>query len=315
MAIGKSASFIMAVAAAFLASAGPARADEPLFGYIYATDLLPKGQMEAEQWATLREGRSQGEFHALQTRSELSYGVEDDFQLSGYLNFAWADVSHNTPSGDTSPPEIFADYHADPTSRFEKGRFESVSIEALYRFLSPYTDGIGMALYVEPSIGPRTIELENRLIFQKNFFDDRLVLAANITVGYEWRYLHGDPEADPLEADFHDHWDKETDVNFGLAASYRIVSNWALGLELQNEREWGGLDPFRPSQRTNVAWYLGPTVHYGGESFFFTLTTLAQLPMAHDFANSGADNFVVDGITNADDFENLRVRLKVGFYF
>jgi hypothetical protein len=31
-----------ALAAAVLASS-PARADEPLFGYIYATDLLPKG--------------------------------------------------------------------------------------------------------------------------------------------------------------------------------------------------------------------------------------------------------------------------------
>jgi hypothetical protein len=295
---------------------GTARADEPLFGYIYTTDLLPKGQMEAEQWATLREGRSEGEFHVLQTRSELSYGVDDNFQVSGYLNFAWAQVAHNTPGGDTSPPEIFADYHADANSSFEKGRFESVSVEALYRFMSPYTDAFGAALYVEPSIGPRTYELENRLIVQKNFLDDRLVLAANITVGFEWRYLHGDPAEDPATEEFHDHWDKETDVNFGLAASYRVVSNWAIGLELQNEREWAGIDPFRPSQRTNVAWYMGPTVHYGGESFFMTLTTLVQLPMAHDFANnSGPDNFVVGGITNADDFENLRVRLKAGFYF
>ena len=55
-----------------------------------------------------------------------------------------------------------------------------------------------------------------------------------------------------------------------------------------------------------------PFISYGGS---FTLTTLAQLPMAHDYANSGADTTVVGGISNADDFENLRVRLKVGFYF
>lgn len=307
--------YLPAALAAAALLCGPAKADEPLFGFIYATDLLPKGQKEAEQWVTLREGRSQGTFHAVQTRTELSYGLDDDLQISGYLNFAWADVAHNTPSHETSPPEIFADYHADPSSRFEKGRFESASVEVLYRFMSPYTDAFGAALYIEPSVGPRTVELENRLILQKNFFDDRLVTAFNITVGYEWRYLHGDPAEDPMSTEFHDHWDKETDVNFGLAASYRFVENWAAGLELQNEREWAGLSPFRTDHRTNVAWYMGPTLHYGGQSFFATLTTLVQLPMAHDFDNPANETFVVHGITNADDFENLRVRLKAGFYF
>jgi len=308
-------SCLAAAVAALGLAAGTARADEPLFGFIYTTDLLPKNQLEAEQWLTLREGRSQGDFHALQARTELSYGVTDDFQLSGYLNFAWTRVDKDTPSGDTVPPEIFADYSADGRSPFEKGRFESASVEAIYRFLSPYTDPIGMAVYVEPSIGPRTFELENRLIVQKNFLDDRLVFSFNITLGYEWRYLHGDPGADPFEVDFRDHWDKETDVNFGLAASYRVAPNLSLGLEMQNEHEWAGLNPFRDSQRTNEAWYMGPTIHYGGEQFFATLTTLVQLPWATDYANHGVDSAVVDGITNADDFENLRVRLKVGFYF
>jgi hypothetical protein len=297
------------------AGVSPAAADEPLFGFIYTTDLLPKGQLEAEQWATLREGRSQGTFHVLQTRTELSYGLTDAFQLSGYLNFAYADVNRNTPSGDTAPPEIFADYHADPNAPFRKGRFESASVEGIYRFLSPYTDPIGAAIYFEPSVGPRTYELETRLIVQKNFLDDRLVLAANATIGQEIRRLHGDPDADPTTNDFHDHWDQETDVNFGLAASYRVVSNWALGVELQNEHEWAGLNPFNFSKRTNEALYLGPTIHYGGEKFFLTLTALWQLPVAQDFANKGADSFVVHGITNADDFEDLRIRLKVGFYF
>jgi hypothetical protein len=308
-------SYLLGALAAVSLLVGNARADEPLFGFVYTTDLLPKDQLEAEQWLTLREGRSEGDFHLLQARTEVSYGVADDFQLSGYLNFAWTQVDRNTPSGETVPPEVFADYHADGASSFEKGRFESASVEAIYRFLSPYTDAFGMAAYIEPSIGPRTFELENRLIFQKNFLDDRLVFSFNITLGYEWRYLHGDPGADPAEVDFHDHWDKETDVNFGLAGSYRVVSNWALGLELQNEHEWAGLNPFRDSQRTNEAWYLGPTVHYGGEQFFLTLTTLVQLPWATDYANHGADSLVVGGITNGDDFENLRVRLKVGFYF
>jgi len=38
-----------------LGPAAGARADEPLFGYTYTTDLLPPGKWEIEQWATDRE--------------------------------------------------------------------------------------------------------------------------------------------------------------------------------------------------------------------------------------------------------------------
>jgi len=299
-----------------LAFSTAARADEPLFGYIYTTDLLPKGQKEVEQWATLREGRSEGPFHLLQTRSELSYGVADNFQVSGYVNTAWAHVNRDGPDGSTIPPEVFADYNSDPDRSFTKFRFESASVEALYRFSSPYTAPIGAAIYLEPSIGPRTKELEARLILQKNFLDDKLVFAFNATLGYEWRKLHGDPTADPDTIDFRTHWDKETDVNFGVAGSYRFAPNWSFGAELQNEREFAGLDPFKPSHRTNLAWYSGPTIHYGGRHFFATFTTLFQLPWAHDYAESDpTQDAVIHGISNADDFEKYRFRVKVGYYF
>jgi hypothetical protein len=304
------------VALGVLLCAAPALADEPLFGYVYTTDLLPKGQKEVEQWATLREGRSNGDFHLVQTRSELSYGVTNSFQLSGYVNTAYANVKNDGPDGTTIPPEVFADYNSDPDRRFGKFRFESVSAEALYRFSSPYTSALGAAVYLEPSIGPRTRELEARLILQKNFLDDRLILAANATLGYEWRRLHGDPDADPDTIDFRTHWDKETDVNFGVAGTYRFAPNLFLGGELQNEREWGGLDPFKADHRTNLAWYSGPTIHYGGRHFFATFTTLFQLALAHDYAEPDKSmDAVIHGISNADDFEKYRFRLKLGYYF
>lgn len=302
-------------AAAALTFTAPAQADEPLFGFVNTTDLLPGGKSEVEQWVTLRQGRSEGDFTLVQTRSEVSYGATSNLQLSGYLNFAYTDVFHNTPSGETAPPEVFADFTVDPDTRFRKTRLESVSGEAIWRVASPYTGPIGVALYVEPSLGPRTRELENRLILQKNFLDDRLVFAANATLAYEWRKLPADPSAAPGSIDAIEHWDKETDVNFGLGGSYRFTSNWSLGGEVENEHEFAGLNPFDGSARTNEAWYAGPTLHYGGRHFFATLNLLAQLPWAHDYANRGADSQVVDGITNADDFENLRVRLKLGYYF
>ena len=294
--------------------ASQARADEPLFGYVYATDTLPKGQKEVELWSTHREGRSQGDFHLWQQRTEFSYGVTDNLQVSAYLNLAHAKVFDNTPGGDTAPPEAFADYAADPSKRFSRWRSEGVSIEALWRLRSPYTHGLGIALYAEPTVAPNTRELELRLILQKNFIQDRLVVSGNATVGYEWRKIPGDPTADPASEDFIRHWDHETDLNLSLGASYRFRASWAVGAELLNERELAGLTPFEHTARTNVAWYLGPNIHFGGRKFFATATFLAQLPWAQDHANP-APGFVVDGLTNADDFEKYRLRIKVGTYF
>src|SRR5258705_9085835 len=42
--------------------AEPAWADEPLFGNVYTTDLLPANGVEVEQWLTWRTGKSVGTF-------------------------------------------------------------------------------------------------------------------------------------------------------------------------------------------------------------------------------------------------------------
>jgi hypothetical protein len=312
----RSASWTKVAALAVMASlgAGAAWADEPLFGYVYTTDVLPKGKAEIEQWMTLREGRSQGDFHVLQARTEVSYGLTDSLQLSGYLNLAYADVFHNAPGGESSPPEIFADYSVDADKRMKRGRLEGLSGELIWRLASPYTSPVGVALYVEPTIGPRTRELESRFIVQKNFHDDRVVISGNVTLGYEWRKLQADPEADVGSAESRVHWDKETDVNFSIAGSYRFAPNWSVGVEALNEREWGGLDPFKSDHRTNVAYYVGPNIHYGGQKYFATATFLAQLGAGKDYANPHP-GFIVDGINNADDFEKYRLRVKVGSVF
>lgn len=45
--VGKS--FLLMAGSAFIVTASPAKADEPLFGYVYTTDVLPKGKYEIEQ--------------------------------------------------------------------------------------------------------------------------------------------------------------------------------------------------------------------------------------------------------------------------
>jgi hypothetical protein len=298
---------------ALSALAPPARADEPLFGFVYTTDLLPKGKFELEQWITWRGDKAHGVFNVLEGKSEFSWGASDYFQLSPSLKYAWTEARRNANDGSTLPPESFAErVLRDPNGRFSDFKFVGVAVEGIYRLLSPYIHPIGLAFYLEPTFGPGFAELESRVILQKNFLDDRLVIAFNITVAQELRELKGDRRVDPSEEEFRTRWDKETDVNFGIGVSYRVLPGWSIGLELVNEREFSDFVFWESKFANNDAYYTGPTLHYAGKNFFFTLTYVTQLPLAHDYAHA---HNVSGGRNYADDFERFRVRVKLGWYF
>lgn len=275
------------------AAALPARADEPIFGFTYTTDLLPKDQKEVEQWLTWLHQKAQGYYDELDNRTEFSYGVTDAFQLSGYLNYDWTRAFHNAVNGTTTPPGSFSDFSAGPNSHFNAARLVGVSVEGIYRVLSPYIDPAGLAFYLQPTIGPNTRKIETRIILQKNFLDDRLIVASNLTVA----------------PDFHVN---VTDVNGSVGVSYRFAPNWSFAWEFQNERQMKDVGIFARSKWTNDAYYTGPTLHYGGERFFVTLTVWEQLPFAKDYANAG---ILFQGRDFDVDFEKFRVRLRFGAYF
>jgi hypothetical protein len=288
----------------------PANAEESLFSYVYTTDLLPQGQKEVEQWLTQRHAKSRGSYDVWEGRTAIEYGVTDKFQVALYANYEKATANRNNVDGTTLVPETFADYSYDAGSRFDESRFQGFSFEGIYRILSPYTDPIGLALYVEPTVGPNLRELESKAIVQKNFLDDRLVFAANLTLAQEMRWMKTDLNGSGEPAS----WDRETDLNLGIGASYRFAPNWSAGIELEHEREYSSFH-LSKKYRTNVATYLGPNIHYGGKDFFVTATFLTQVGGGKDYASDAGSSFVVGGRNYADDFEKDRLRIKAGYYF
>jgi hypothetical protein len=289
----------------FVVTAFGAAAEEAMFGYVYTTDLLPQDGKEIEQWLTWRHQKIGGYYDQLEGRTEFEYGVTDKLQVGLYANYNWAQAYHNGPFGATTPPEQFSDYLAGPDDHFNAARFVGISGQAIYRILSPYTDPFGLALYTEPTVGQNFRELENRIIFQKNFFDDLLTFAFNFTYAPEWRFLPTDDN--PAVSS----WQEETDVNLGLAASYRFMPNWSAGFEFLNEREFNS---FGFDHESNSGYYLGPNLHYGGERFFVTMTALWQMPWAtaHTDTVPGA---LVNGYILDNDFERFRFRIKAGYTF
>lgn len=300
-----------AIAGALL-TATPAFADEALFGYLYGTETLPKGTFEFEQWATANYKQSQGSYLALPMRSELEYGFTDNFQASLYLNYSYLQANRNNVFGETSGPGV--PENAAPDSPYRRLRFDGASAEFIYRLLSPYKDPFGFALYLEPAWGSQESELEAKLLFQKNFIDDKLVLVANVIGEWEREKQTGNPNLPPDDPGSSPRTEKETQFEFALGASYMFAPAWRAGLEYRNVNHYAGAYSFSNSNREWQASYLGPNVHYASKNWWVTFTALAQLPAGHGYTEEYQVN-TVDHRVYGNGGTRYAFRMRLGVYF
>ena len=277
------------------AFATPARADENLFGYTYGAETQPKGTNEAYLWVTDRRGKDDGHYDAQDYRLELERGLTNRLQGSVYLNFE----SHHIRGLDPELPSVDRDFG-----------FQGISTEFKYNVLSPYKDGLGLAFYVEPGWsrirkveGDKVTELELELkaIVQKNFMDDRLVWAANLTFEPEWER---EKEVDAITGEVEREWEKELAVEFTTGLAYRVAPNWYLEVEGRYHSEYP--DWTEGLHREHYALFAGPSIHYGGKRWWFTATYLPQL--------YGKPNGPGSSL-HLDEHEKRELRLKVGYNF
>jgi hypothetical protein len=264
---------LLGMAASVMVFAPSARADEPVFAYSYTTDLLPHGKYDVEQWLTDRDGQAYGYYHELQGRTEFEYGVTDDFQLAFYGNYSYVGAYHNSVNHLTEGIDIKSS--ADPYRSYGNLRYDGVSVEATYRFMSPYTDWFGLAGYIEPEVGPKEYGVELRGIVQKNFLDDRLVLAVNFWMELE-REAGSNLGAVGAEEGPAGNKTNATYAEIDVGASYRFAENWSAGIEFRNHREYAGYS-LQHTDQDHTAYFLGPNIHYADERWYATLAVLRQL--------------------------------------
>jgi hypothetical protein len=261
-----------ALLAALLAPESPgvprAAADERLFGYSQSAEVLPQGKWEFEQWLTHRRGKAGESFSAWDLREELEYGLLDNLKVAGYLNFRQTDVS--STAGDSS-----------------QFQFKGISGELKYRLLNPETQPIGIALYFEPTYIGNQVELEEKLILQKNF-GDKWVGVFNTTLEQEWKRKSGATA-------------KETTIEFTAGLAYRLNPHWSVGLE---GRQRTIFDALGFHQQVGSAWFVGPNVHYGSPKWWATFTVLPQVSGTP--ATNGLD---------LGEHEKIEFRLLIGWNF
>lgn len=274
-------------------------AGEGMFQRTYTTDTTPAGQFEFEQLLRDRNGRSFGDYNAVDSATELEYGFTDDFQGALYINTGRIDARHSPDDDDPNGATGFTRHSTE---------FQGASTEFLWRLSSPYKDGFGFALYAEPEWGvtdrhnglsyDNSYGLETKAIFQKNFLDDRLIVAYNLAFEFEQIRFTGE-----------DRYTGELDWDNDLGVTYRFAPNWFAGVEGHNHHEYGDFQ----FKEHNVYW-AGPVLHYGGEKYWATLGVMEQVYGSPSGTDENGTNIGTD-----DRFlrshEKTEVTFKIGIPF
>lgn len=292
----------------------PAQAGESLFGYSYVTDTMPKNKWELEQWYWGKYGKKHGDYANSLYRTEIEYGVTDNYQVSLYTNERHVYSNKTEDDGSTGGEDLPANFSGDKS--YNHLSWEGISMENIYRILSPYKHPVGLALYFEPSFGPNEIELEPKIILQKNFLEDRLVTIFNFFWEFEWdREKGGKPITDEETGDVigfeKSHWAKESAFEADLGASYRFAPNWSAGIEGRIHNE---VASFKPKDIEHTAFFFGPNIHYARQRFWVTATVLFQLPFVATY-NEEQQQATKGGRVYGEEHESVELRVKTGWLF
>ena len=247
---------------------GIAHADENLLGYNAGAETLPKGSAEVYVINTLRSGKGQGEYSAVDTEIEGEYGVTDRISLSAAINLLTIDTSGLIIDG-YLPKAI------------DKGpRFAGAEIKAKFNVLSPALDDFGLAVItsaeikrLDPHSGQKKTEYEGKVVLaaQKYFMQGQLIWVGNVGLkaGYEDRKAIAGL---PADFDWPTDPEMEIELTLGTGLSYRVAPNWFLGAETQWASEY-------ETEVGQERWSLfaGPSIHYGGKKIWATLTWFPQI--------------------------------------
>lgn len=274
----------------------PLSASEAFFGYLYTTETTPGGNWEYEHTNTWRSGKARGTYNAIDMRNEFEYGITGNLQAAFYLNSSYINSINQY-----DPEDV-----ANTLPNHNEFNLDGASVELLYRLLSPYKDGIGLALYLEPEIAVRDhmtgedkIErsLEGRFIVQKNFLDDTMITAANLMLEPEWEKVDGLVQ-------------KELWAEITAGVNYRIRENWFVGVEARNHMEFIDMNL---GNQEHSAFFAGPSVHYGSEKYWWTLTALPQVWGWPRNLGTGSDGAAIsDHSDHLGQHEKFEVRLRFG---
>lgn len=214
------------------------------FTFVYEAGTMPQGEVEYEQWITWKTDKdSDSDFDRIDFRHEIEIGITDRFQLAFYLS----------------------DWRYENGASVDDGaEWRNAAIEVIYNLADPATESFGLALYGEIKLGDEKVELEGKIIVQKNI--GKWVFAYNATVEAEW-------EGSDFSED-------KGEFQQTLGGNYQFSPKIFAGFELLHEIEYDDWDTWG-----DHILYAGPNVSYHSDQWWVTLTPLVQITDVEDEAN------------------------------
>ena len=297
-----------------------AKSEENLWLYTTGTDTRPQGSFEAKFTDIMMKGKSSGKYVRHEMRGGLEYGLTDKLTVGASLLVFKHDYSVKNPD-------------LDPMYGTQGGEGGKVNHTAIggyqlmtkYNILSPYKDPIGVSVgftydtrekYRLDGADINQKSYITRLFLQKNWLDDKLVLAVNGVTELERRKAEGEV--------------LEEEIAFEVMAglSYRVLPKHFIGVEWRPQRDH--LTPTEQGESLNpghqqsnwdlndisvganhqYANYFGPTYHYAEKNWWATVGALWQVSGGGK-AGRGVGN---DG-KNWDEHERVHIGLVTGYEF
>jgi len=247
------------------------QAQDRIFNYIYQSGVLSGGERELEIWTTYHSGR-ESYYRGLDARAEFEMGLARHLQTAFYLNYS------------SKATEV----SADTISVLEKENPFSFSNEWKFKLSDASASSIGSALYGELTVGTTDIELEARVILDKQI--GRITQAFNLIFEPEWEWKAASAEvAAKTEYKF--------ELCYGLGV--HMGKGWSLGAEIRNP------NVVADNKWSNCAIYAGPVISYASGAFWINLTLMPQV--------AGLRGKTPGTGLNLDEFERYQVRLLFSY--
>ena len=207
-----------------------ASATERRFAVSYETTTAPAGTIEYEQHFEWEKGAG---FDTFLFRQEVEFGITDRFQLAVYLY----DFEHAREAG------------------MKSTKWAGSGVELVYQMTDPNKSFLGSALYGEVLMNDTDLELEGKLLLQKNLGPLMIVYNGVVEAHWEDRYTH---QVGVLEQT--------------LGVSYQVHPSFSFGLEAKHEVEFDDW-----SHSGGNAVFVGPNIAYRKGGFFIALAGLFRV--------------------------------------
>jgi hypothetical protein len=247
------------------------------FTYAYETAVLPKGAREIELWNTLRLNKTDF-YRGLDNRTEFEFGLGGNLQTSLYLNLSIASEYAN--------------------GIFLTSQSFGISNEWKYKLLDAKADPVGLALYAEGELNTDEIELEGKILLDKQI--DNLLLVFNVIGTHS--FVSG------LTAEGIIDTQPESITEFVGGAAYFITPSFTIGFEARDHTQ---KPPMLEGGGSYSAFFAGPSVSYAGPNWW---TAFSFMPQITGSAIDG-NGVVIDEKYELKEHEKIEGRLLLAFEF